>query len=68
MVAPDLRRRGIGRWLLGHAESVAPPTAVTASLLSRGAEPHLDRLYRRTGYRPAGEAAPGIRRWVKLMR
>jgi tRNA (guanine37-N1)-methyltransferase len=52
VVAPDLEGRGIGRWLLAHAEAAAPPHT-TAHRLETGAlsERNL-RLYRKAGYRP----------------
>jgi tRNA (guanine37-N1)-methyltransferase len=68
MVAPDLRGRGIGRFLLEHVEAAAPASATTCSLLTRGddrADRRLARFHRKAGYRPAGEASPGVRRLVK---
>ena len=65
MVAPDLRGRGLGRFLLEHVEAAAPEGATTHSLLTRGDDPRLARFYRKAGYRPAGEASPGVRRLVK---
>ena len=65
MVAPDLRGRGIGRFLLEHVEAAAPESVTTVSLLTRDDEPRLARFYRKAGYRPAGETSPGVRRWVK---
>ncbi|MEP7091096.1 MAG: GNAT family N-acetyltransferase [Nocardioidaceae bacterium] len=52
MVAPDLRGRGLGRWLLAYVERSAPPAARRLSLFTgRGSESNL-RMYRRAGYRP----------------
>jgi tRNA (guanine37-N1)-methyltransferase len=62
MVAPDLRGRGIGRWLLEYAERAAPPSVTTYALLAREENA---RFYRKAGYRPAGEASPGVVRWTK---
>ncbi len=55
MVAPDLQGRGIGRQLLAHIESVAPPAATSYELhAASGSEPNL-RRYKRAGYRVRGE-------------
>jgi tRNA (guanine37-N1)-methyltransferase len=52
MVAPDLRGRGLGRWLLGRAEAAAPPGTRRLSLFTgAGSDANL-RMYRRAGYRP----------------
>ena len=51
MVAPDLRGRGLGRWLLGLVEDAAPPAARRLSLFTgAGSERNL-RMYKRAGYR-----------------
>ena len=51
MVAPDLRGRGLGRWLLGLVEDAAPPEARRLSLFTgAGSERNL-RIYKRAGYR-----------------
>ncbi len=52
MVAPDLRGRGLGRWLLAHAESAAPPQAHRLSLFTGTGSADNLRMYRRAGYRP----------------
>jgi tRNA (guanine37-N1)-methyltransferase len=52
MVAPDLRGRGLGRWLLEHAEAAAPPEARRASLFTGAGSVDNLRMYRRAGYRP----------------
>ena len=65
MVAPDLRGRGLGRFLLRHVEAAAPDTVTACSLLTRGEDARLARFHRKAGYRPAGEASPGVRRLVK---
>ncbi|HWS34361.1 MAG TPA: bifunctional NAD(P)H-dependent oxidoreductase/GNAT family N-acetyltransferase [Actinoplanes sp.] len=55
-VAPDLRGRGVGRWLLHTAESAADPDC-TRILLSTGAKSHRNiALYQREGY--VASAAP----------
>ena len=51
MVAPDLRGRGLGRWLLGHAEQAAPPQATRLALFTGSASETNLRLYHRAGYR-----------------
>jgi GNAT superfamily N-acetyltransferase len=52
-VAPDLRGRGIGRWLLRKAEDAADP-ACRRIVLSTGAGSRNNiALYRSEGYRPA---------------
>jgi tRNA (guanine37-N1)-methyltransferase len=51
MVAPDLRGRGLGRWLLELVEGAAPPEARRLSLFTgAGSERNL-RMYKRAGYR-----------------
>jgi GNAT superfamily N-acetyltransferase len=60
MVAPDLAGRGVGRWLLAHAEAQAPAATDTLALFT-GA--HSDRniaMYQRAGYRLTGDVSiPG---------
>ena len=51
MVAPDLRGRGLGRWLLAHAEAAAPPGARRLSLFTGSRSESNLRLYQRAGYR-----------------
>jgi tRNA (guanine37-N1)-methyltransferase len=65
MVAPDLRGRGIGRFLLAHAEEIAPPGVTSYMLKTAATAEGNQRMYRKAGYRPAGEAAPGVVRMVK---
>ena len=65
MVAPDLRGRGIGRWLLDHAERAAPPSVTTYSLLTGATVAGSQKLYRRAGYRSRGELRPGVVRMTK---
>jgi tRNA (guanine37-N1)-methyltransferase len=69
MVAPDLRGRGVGRWLLEYAESAAPPEARRITLLT-GAGSHQNlRLYKRAGYRrDAEQPDPGVVRMSKRVR
>ncbi|MCP9967846.1 GNAT family N-acetyltransferase [Actinomadura madurae] len=52
-VVPDLRGRGLGRWLLQTAEAAADP-ACRRFVLSTGAGSRNNiALYRSEGYRPA---------------
>jgi tRNA (guanine37-N1)-methyltransferase len=51
MVAPDLRGRGLGRWLLGYVESAAPPDARRMSLLTGARSERNLRMYKKAGYR-----------------
>jgi tRNA (guanine37-N1)-methyltransferase len=69
MVAPDLRGRGLGRWLLEYAESAAPPEARRITLFT-GAHSHQNlRLYKRAGYRrDAEQPEPGVVRMSKRVR
>jgi tRNA (guanine37-N1)-methyltransferase len=69
MVAPDLRGRGLGRFLLGHAESAAPPDARRMSLFTGAASADNLRLYRRAGFRPEREQPDaGLVRLSKTVR
>jgi len=66
MVAPDLRGRGLGRWLLEYAESAAPPGARRITLFTGARSQENLRLYRRAGYRPEAEQPdPGVVRMWK---
>jgi tRNA (guanine37-N1)-methyltransferase len=56
MVAPDLRGRGLGRWLLARAEERAPAGVTSYTLVTGDASARNHRLYKRAGYRPAGPA------------
>ncbi|CAN5608601.1 hypothetical protein BH10ACT10_BH10ACT10_22080 [soil metagenome] len=62
MVAPDLRGRGLGRWLLAHVESAAPREAERLSLFTGAQSVANLRMYRKAGYRPvrAQPDEPGI--------
>jgi tRNA (guanine37-N1)-methyltransferase len=65
MVAPDLRGRGIGRWLLARAEERAPDSATSYALVTGDASARNHRLYKRAGYRPAGSAGGHAVRMLK---
>ncbi|MFV0459080.1 MAG: tRNA (guanosine(37)-N1)-methyltransferase TrmD [Actinomycetales bacterium] len=58
MVAPDLRGRGLGRWLLGAVEGLAPSEATRYELFTGARSTANLRMYRRAGYRPAGGFVP----------
>jgi tRNA (guanine37-N1)-methyltransferase len=62
MVAPDLRGRGLGRWLLGHAEEAAPDSVETFRLHAAAAHEENLTYYRRAGYSVRGErdGFPGV--------
>jgi tRNA (guanine37-N1)-methyltransferase len=70
MVAPDLRGRGLGRWLLEHAEQAAPPSATRVSLFTGARSAANLRMYRRAGYRREREQPdePGVVRLGKPVR
>jgi tRNA (guanine37-N1)-methyltransferase len=51
MVAPDLRGRGLGRWLLTYAEAAAPPEAARLALVTGSRSEANLRMYKRAGYR-----------------
>ncbi|YAL82310.1 tRNA (guanosine(37)-N1)-methyltransferase TrmD [Dermacoccaceae bacterium W4C1] len=58
MVAPDLRGKGLGRWLLDQAQDLAPADTVEHSLFTgAGSEANL-RMYRKAGFRPRPGTAP----------
>lgn len=65
MVAPDLRGRGLGRFLLAYAEQAAPPSVTTYSLVTGAGNARSQKLYTKAGYRSRGEASPGVVRFVK---
>jgi tRNA (guanine37-N1)-methyltransferase len=65
MVAPDLRGRGIGRFLLEYAERAAPPSVTTYSVLTGRDNRRAQKMYRRAGYGSRGEVSPGVLRLAK---
>jgi tRNA (guanine37-N1)-methyltransferase len=54
MVAPDLRGRGLGRWLLEHAEQAAPESVRTFRLYTGATKDRNLRLYKKAGYSVRG--------------
>jgi tRNA (guanine37-N1)-methyltransferase len=70
MVAPDLRGRGLGRWLLAHVEAAAPPDARRLMLVTGSASAANLRRYRRAGYRPTPDepGTPGTVHLTKAVR
>ena len=70
MVAPDLRGRGIGRFLLAYAEAAAPPSVTTYALFTGADKVDNLRMYKKAGYRNHGERAdvPGVVRFSKPRR
>jgi tRNA (guanine37-N1)-methyltransferase len=65
MVAPDLRGRGLGRFLLEHAERAAPDEATSYALRTGAENLRNQRLYKKAGYRLRGEVEPGVVRLTK---
>ncbi|MBO1756118.1 tRNA (guanosine(37)-N1)-methyltransferase TrmD [Allobranchiibius sp. CTAmp26] len=59
MVAPDLRGRGLGGWLLEQIEARAPEGATAYSLFTGERSLGPLRMYRRAGYRRAGKGPFG---------
>ena len=70
MVAPDLRGRGLGRWLLERIEAAAPPDARRADLFTGSRSEDNLRRYRRAGYRRTAEpeGPPGVVHLSKPLR
>ncbi len=61
MVAPDLAGRGLGTWLLEHAERAAPEEATSIGLSTGSRSLRNLALYRRAGYRPVDEVDGAVR-------
>lgn len=70
MVAPDLRGRGLGRWLLSHVEAAAPPDTRRLALFTGAGSAANLRMYHRAGYRrdPVQPDEPGVVHLSKRVR
>jgi tRNA (guanine37-N1)-methyltransferase len=68
MVAPDLQGQGLGRLLLERIEAVAPPGTTRLELLTGAGSLRNQRMYKKAGFRPRGEAGPGVVRMSKPRR
>jgi tRNA (guanine37-N1)-methyltransferase len=55
MVAPDLRGRGLGRWLLDRVIAAAPHGATRLGVVTGARSEANLRMYRRAGFRPSRE-------------
>ncbi len=70
MVAPDHTGRGLGRWLLAHAEQAAPRDVEHLDLFTGARSTRNRRMYERAGYResdvPPGRTGHHIRGAVFL--
>jgi GNAT superfamily N-acetyltransferase len=58
MVAPDLSGRGLGRWLLQHAERQAPDGVATIELFTGANSTRNINMYQQAGYELTGAPAP----------
>ncbi len=65
MVAPDLQGQGLGRWLLSRIEEEAPAEATSYELFTGAGSLRNQRMYKKAGYRLAGELEPGVVRMTK---
>jgi tRNA (guanine37-N1)-methyltransferase len=65
MVAPDLQGQGLGRWLLARIEEEAPAEATAYELFTGAGSLRNQRMYKKAGYRLAGELEPGVVRMTK---
>ena len=65
MVAPDLRGRGLGSFLLRHAEEAAPAGVSSYALVTRATNATSQKLYKRLGYRSRGEVRAGVVRMTR---
>jgi tRNA (guanine37-N1)-methyltransferase len=60
MVAPDLQGGGLGRTLLEAIEAAAPAEATSYELFTGAGSKRNQRMYRRAGYRLAGNPSPEV--------
>jgi tRNA (guanine37-N1)-methyltransferase len=65
MVAPDLQGQGLGRWLLARIEEEAPAEATAYELFTGAGSLRNQRMYKKAGYRLAGELEPGVVKMTK---
>jgi tRNA (guanine37-N1)-methyltransferase len=65
MVAPDLRGKGLGRWLLARIEEDAPPEVTSYELFTGAGSKRNQKMYKKAGYRLAGSPSPGVVSMVK---
>jgi tRNA (guanine37-N1)-methyltransferase len=65
MVAPDLHGRGLGRLLLATIEQAAPATAASYELFTGAGSRRNQKMYKKAGYRDAGQPVPGVVRMTK---
>ncbi len=65
MVAPDLQGQGLGRWLLSRIEEEAPAEATSYELFTGAGSLRNQRIYKKAGYRLAGQPEPGVVRMTK---
>jgi tRNA (guanine37-N1)-methyltransferase len=65
MVAPDLQGRGLGRLLLERIEEAAPADVTSYELFTGAGSLRNQRMYKKAGYRLAGELEPGVVRMTK---
>jgi tRNA (guanine37-N1)-methyltransferase len=69
MVAPDLRGRGLGRWLLEQVVAAAPDEARRLALMTGARSEANLRRYRRAGFRPdRDQPDPGVVRMSRPRR
>ena len=65
MVAPDLHGRGLGRMLLERIQQAAPSGATSYELFTGAGSLRNQKMYKRAGYRLAGQPRPGVVRMTR---